>query len=401
MLMFGQRNNDVVTLKDGSVIKGEIIEQVPNETLKIRTRDGSVFVYQVSEISLIEKEEKKQSENGHKGLDLTVNTGYDIATKGGGGNLLAEVEVGKQFTKNFYWGLGSGVWFPTKGTKDLSVPITTGVKVFFPIENSTIKPYASLKGGYVVNTGNTDFNAILLQIMPGILFPLSKTIDMNIGAGYTHEIFDGGSGGAISVRMGINVHRSSAAIHEHKPLLPSPEKGFQFTVEGMANPTNFDSAGDGEYIEGGLNLVASYKLSRNLMVGIGAGYALYDLGESDDDDKNYDDGLEGSLVKGFLRGQYRFSDRRFSPFVACDLGMKYVIVDHGADFLKEDKSANFVSMFIAPGFGLSLRSSKNSYVDLLAGYNIGTPGKWTVDDNKYKSANMSSIFIKLGFTRTF
>jgi len=37
---------DVVYLKNGSVITGSIIEQIPNETIKIQTRDGSVFVYQ-------------------------------------------------------------------------------------------------------------------------------------------------------------------------------------------------------------------------------------------------------------------------------------------------------------------------------------------------------------------
>lgn len=54
----GSDLEDVVYLKDGSIIRGTIIEQIPGESLKIQTRDGSVFVYQMDEISRIAKEEQ-------------------------------------------------------------------------------------------------------------------------------------------------------------------------------------------------------------------------------------------------------------------------------------------------------------------------------------------------------
>ena len=47
---------EAVHLKNGSVIKGVILEQVPNESLKIQTGDGSVFVYSMDEVQKIEKE---------------------------------------------------------------------------------------------------------------------------------------------------------------------------------------------------------------------------------------------------------------------------------------------------------------------------------------------------------
>ncbi len=47
---------DVVYLKSGSVIRGQIVEQVPNESVKIMTADGSVFVFKTSEIEKITKE---------------------------------------------------------------------------------------------------------------------------------------------------------------------------------------------------------------------------------------------------------------------------------------------------------------------------------------------------------
>ncbi len=55
--IFAQNYREVVHLKNGSVIKGVIIEQVPNESLKIQTADGSLFVYKMSEVSKITKEE--------------------------------------------------------------------------------------------------------------------------------------------------------------------------------------------------------------------------------------------------------------------------------------------------------------------------------------------------------
>jgi hypothetical protein len=56
-LSFAQSfNTDVVYLKNGSIIRGVIIEQVPNQSLKIQTQDKSVFVYRYEEIEKIIKE---------------------------------------------------------------------------------------------------------------------------------------------------------------------------------------------------------------------------------------------------------------------------------------------------------------------------------------------------------
>ncbi len=47
---------DVVYLKNGSVIRGMVIEQIPMQQLKIQTKDGSVFVFKMDEIDKIAKE---------------------------------------------------------------------------------------------------------------------------------------------------------------------------------------------------------------------------------------------------------------------------------------------------------------------------------------------------------
>jgi hypothetical protein len=39
-ILIAQNSVNVVHLKNGSMIKGVIIEQIPNESLKLRTYDG-------------------------------------------------------------------------------------------------------------------------------------------------------------------------------------------------------------------------------------------------------------------------------------------------------------------------------------------------------------------------
>lgn len=50
---------DVVYLKNGSIIRGTIIEQVPGISLKIETRDGNVFVYTLDQVERFTKEPVK------------------------------------------------------------------------------------------------------------------------------------------------------------------------------------------------------------------------------------------------------------------------------------------------------------------------------------------------------
>ena len=56
-LAFAQGNlQDVVYLKNGSIIRGVIIEQVPNQSIKLQTADRNVFVFQMSEIEKLTRE---------------------------------------------------------------------------------------------------------------------------------------------------------------------------------------------------------------------------------------------------------------------------------------------------------------------------------------------------------
>lgn len=132
IVLFGQSNyQDVVYLKNGSIIRGVIIEQVPNKSIKIETADRSVFVYQMNEIEKITKEtppETKESKNnsdrrkGYIGLSTgpSIPIG-DFADESNGlaktGIQLNLVNFGYLFSENF--GI-SATWFGAANPLDIS-----------------------------------------------------------------------------------------------------------------------------------------------------------------------------------------------------------------------------------------------------------------------------------------
>lgn len=78
-------NTDVVTLKNGSVIKGLIIEQIPGKSIKLKTFDGSVFTFLTSEIDKFGKEEvigNRNFPNTSKSQVFDKRSGYIGASLG-------------------------------------------------------------------------------------------------------------------------------------------------------------------------------------------------------------------------------------------------------------------------------------------------------------------------------
>jgi hypothetical protein len=92
---FGQEKIDVIYLNNGEVRKGNIVENVPNDYVKIEMNDGSIFIIKYSDIQKITKEEKplqmnQQSSNVQgRPKGLMASTGDFGVTVGSwlGGNL--------------------------------------------------------------------------------------------------------------------------------------------------------------------------------------------------------------------------------------------------------------------------------------------------------------------------
>ena len=71
-----QNWQEVLYLKNGSAIRGVIIEQKPNESVKIQTADGSVFVYNIDEVDRITKEQKGKKMDAPAEKHKYPNRGY-------------------------------------------------------------------------------------------------------------------------------------------------------------------------------------------------------------------------------------------------------------------------------------------------------------------------------------
>lgn len=59
-----QQMQDVIYLKDGTIVRGTIIEQVPNVSVKLQTKDGNIFVYKMEDIMKTTKEAAKGGGGG-------------------------------------------------------------------------------------------------------------------------------------------------------------------------------------------------------------------------------------------------------------------------------------------------------------------------------------------------
>ncbi|MBN1415719.1 MAG: hypothetical protein JW973_11515 [Bacteroidales bacterium] len=70
---------DIIYLKNGSVVKGKITEQIPGETLKIQTNDGSVWVFNYAEIDKITQESEEMNLDEYGG-----HVSFGVAIGGGG-----------------------------------------------------------------------------------------------------------------------------------------------------------------------------------------------------------------------------------------------------------------------------------------------------------------------------
>lgn len=402
---FAQNNAETVYLHNGSVIKGQIIEEVPNQSIKVRTKDGNIFVYKMSDVSRITREDAdKSSFLKRKGVEFKAGVGYNIATKGGGGSFMMELGMGKRFTPNIYWTfLSTGIGIPTGDYGDVGIPLMTRLGILFPLRDTKIMPTITFgTGGYF--TPNADYNnaCAMIEAIPGIQIPLSKRVDLNTGVGYSHSFYSGGGGGAVAIKVGFDFHRAG-----NRPNIPTRDHGLQLSVEGhMMNPWNyFAEKGSGH---ASLDIVPTYKLNSHLSLGIGYGIGMADL-EYYNDSYGYGTQADaGTYHKFFLRGQFRLNDKKISPMAAVDLGIKKYVESgytwEGFDdyLLKVKKS----TLFIDPSVGVSIRTTNNSYLDMKLGYHItgkylkaeGKPGN---DEKPYDIGTSSGILISIGWTHTF
>lgn len=158
---------DVIYLKNGSIYKGTIIEEVPNISYKIRIAGGSVIAIQLPEIDRLTKEELSHGTCGRGVRDTT----RFMARKKGYFNVLQVLIENKQggvrFVNGYKFGrfgyLGIGVGFdrvfssPLNGRiNNLQADALEGVYLplylFYSgdVKQRRLTPYYAIEAGYTM-----------------------------------------------------------------------------------------------------------------------------------------------------------------------------------------------------------------------------------------------------------
>lgn len=205
---------DVVYLKNGSVIRGIIIEQIPNKSIKIQTRDGNILAYDFGEVEKITKEESKVSllENRTKhGGRIGFLAGYgteDWYKLGFGGRVGGVFGPGMYAGGAFVYHLGTSENLSFYG---YSVKVT--VRTFYVAaelgyearvnEILSIRPYTA--PGYLslnvsASSGGTSASESegRFFVAPGILFDFSVTQHATVGVDGRYVIVTGDLGSDLS-----------------------------------------------------------------------------------------------------------------------------------------------------------------------------------------------------------
>ena len=189
---------DVIHLKNGSVIRGTIIEQVPGESIKIETRDGNVFVYKMEEIGKISRETDQQTRSQWQsqrpagtlqakpqGYDGMVEAGYGIGINGYGGRFELDVINGYRFNPYISVGFGIGVNVWTNGSEIVTLPLFAHFRANFM--NRPVSPFFAFNVGYNVSLTSGIKGGAMVEPTLGVAFRTSNRTAVTLGIAYSGQ----------------------------------------------------------------------------------------------------------------------------------------------------------------------------------------------------------------------
>ena len=172
-----QQMEDVIYLKNGTVYRGIITEQVPNVSMKIQINGGSVFAVTIPEIEKITKENKPNSEFGYNypfnsyrrpwhmndSTYIIKKRGYFFNAQVLIENLQGGVRIvnGYKFNRFAYLGIGIGVdnvYSSPYVRSNYSVTKSDYSGIYLPLYlsysgeffNKRFTPFYAIEGGYAM-----------------------------------------------------------------------------------------------------------------------------------------------------------------------------------------------------------------------------------------------------------
>lgn len=184
---------EVVYLKNGSIIRGVVVEQVPNVSLKIKTADGSIFAYPMADVVKITKEENttasnyrfnKQTKNTFRGYKGFVDAGYLFDVSDHEANKF-ELSTSHGYQFNNYFFVGGGLAFDHYTEAGLcAVPVFANFRANFM--DNKVTPFGDVKVGYTAG----DIEGAYVSLAVGVRVALVKKMALNFRLEYVAQGYD-------------------------------------------------------------------------------------------------------------------------------------------------------------------------------------------------------------------
>lgn len=146
-----QKLKDVLYLKNGSIINGTLMEITDNQ-YKIRTADGSLFIYNASEVEKYAKETPVYEGRKKEGIGFALEGGFLIGSQSSeyrtpfSFNILGTYSINPRNT----FGLGSGVEFIGQNF----TPVFIEYK--YTASNNKSAPFLFFRGGGLLHLGKDE-----------------------------------------------------------------------------------------------------------------------------------------------------------------------------------------------------------------------------------------------------
>jgi len=212
---------DVIYLKNGSVVKGMITEFAPTKSYTIKTADGSIFVFKVEEIEKIAKELIPNSANSNRAINSdSFVAGYRGVIEGGFGassgsyglnTVCFAISNGYQFNKKLYAGIATGLnYYPSSvaGVDGFGlIPLYLDGRYSF-LPKNPVSPYASLGAGFSFDPQQSFEGAggylnpsVGAQIAVGNKYKINLGFNYRIQQMYFTNIVSAGPGGIVTERV--------------------------------------------------------------------------------------------------------------------------------------------------------------------------------------------------------
>lgn len=173
-----EKVEDVVYLKNGSIIRGEIIELNDGEYLKIETAGRNIFVFNMDDVDNIRLEEVP-NEHYFKSSGYMSRSGIDIMQSNNSSTPRFYTVHGKQFTPQFGAGFGIGI----TPYNDPLMLIPFYVDMNLRLVKANVSPFLALKTGYNFSY-HDDESIIFNNHRGGLLFNPSFGMQFNLSNGF-------------------------------------------------------------------------------------------------------------------------------------------------------------------------------------------------------------------------